>query len=101
MCLLEKGERKKAEETLKAGLTGKDCAEEDRVSLYFELGELYEGGNQLSEALDCFKYVAERDRFHRNAGERVDVLRQRLGLENDDGDAGAKAGGRKNRVSYV
>ncbi len=102
MCLLEKGERKKAEETLKTGLAGTGFSEEDRISLHFELGEIYEGGNQFSEALDCFKYVAERDRFHRNASERVDVLRQRLGLENDDNDAGAaKAGGRKNRVSYV
>ncbi len=97
ICLLEKGDREKAESAFKAGLDRPHLAESERVSLHYEMGELYEAWGRLPDALECFQYVADRDLFYRQAGERVASLRQRLGLE----AGGSGTGGARNRVSYV
>ncbi len=99
MCLMEKGEGKKAEETFKVGLSNAGIDESGRVSLQYELGVLYENSEQLLEALECFQFVTDRDLFYRDAGERAAELRRRLGLDDSSGNTGAGCG--KNRVSYV
>jgi len=99
ICLMEKGDRKQAAEAFRLGLANPDIDESGKISLQYEMGVVYETGEQFSEALECFQHVVERDLFYRDAGERVADLRRRLGLERDSVDSGA--GGGKNRVSYV
>ena len=101
ICLVEKGAFDQAEAAFKSGMAHPGLSEGERISLLYELGLLYEGWNKPLEALDSFQSVVDADLFFRDVGEKVAVLRKKLGMEagEDEDESGPK--GDKNRVSYV
>lgn len=96
LCLLEKGDFEQASETFKTGLALQDITEEERVSLYYELGLLFVACGQPLEALDSFQCVADVHPLFREVEDNIRNLRKELGLD----DNGAENSG-KNRVSYI
>ncbi len=101
MCFVEKGEFASAEATLKSGLGSEGLSEVQRISLYFELGLLYEAWGRPLDALEGYRNVAATDMFFRNVGERIEALKAQLGLEEPEEEDGSSEDGKKDRVSYV
>lgn len=104
LCLVERGSAEEAEGALREALDYPDLTDDQRISLHYEIGLLYEGQQRLLEALDSFQYVAEIDTFFRDVGQKIQQLRASLGLGDDaDGGNGGDSGpkGNKDRVSYV
>ncbi|MGE4578889.1 MAG: tetratricopeptide repeat protein [Desulfuromonadales bacterium] len=101
ICLAEKGSFENAEHTFKAGLANDGLDSEERISIYYELGLLYEVWGKPREAFECFKRVAAADSFFRNVSEKLSLLGQELGISgaagNDDGAGKSK----KDRISFV
>jgi len=101
ICLAEKGSFENAEHTFKAGLANDGLDSEERISIYYELGLLYEVWGKPREAFECFKRVAAADSFFRNVSEKLSLLGQELGVSgaagNDDGTGKSK----KDRISFV
>ncbi|MDW7643538.1 MAG: hypothetical protein SCI25_00695 [Desulfuromonadales bacterium] len=101
ICLAEKGSFENAEHTFKTGLANDGLDSEERISIYYELGLLYEVWGKPREAFECFKRVAAADSFFRNVSEKLTLLGQELGVSgaagNDDGVGKSK----KDRISFV
>jgi tetratricopeptide (TPR) repeat protein len=101
ICLLDKKDFEGAEASFKLGLSTSDLAENQKLSLFYELGLLYEAWDRPLDALDSFQSAADVDLFFRNVREKIQELRNRLGMEDgDNGDSNA-GNGSKDRVSYV
>ncbi len=101
ICLLDKKDFEGAETSFKLGLSTSGLAENQRISLFYELGLLYEAWDRPLDALDSFQSAADVDLFFRNVRDKIQGLRNRLGMEDgDDGDSN-EGGGGKDRVSYV
>jgi len=104
ICLLDKKDFEGAEASFKLGLSTPGLAENQRLSLFYELGLLYEAWDRPLDALDSFQNAADVDLFFRNVQEKIQELRSRLGMgegEGDNGDSNAGGGSNKDRVSYV
>jgi tetratricopeptide (TPR) repeat protein len=101
MCLVEKGSFDEAEDAFKSGMAHPGLSEGERISLLYELGLLYERWNKHLEALDSFQSVADADLFFRDVGEKVAVLRKKLGMDVGEVEGESRPKGDKNRVSYV
>ncbi len=101
MCLAEKGAFPEAEQAFLAGLGHPRLSIDERISLQYELGLLYEGWGRPEQALQAYNQVAGNDRFFRDVGEKIEALRRKLGLGNDATGADGAGGGGKNRVSYL
>ncbi|BCA80050.1 hypothetical protein [Desulfuromonas sp. AOP6] len=101
ICLAEKGSFENAEHTFKTGLANDGLDNEERISIYYELGLLYEVWGKPREAFECFKRVASADSFFRNVSEKLTLLGNDLGISraagNDDGAGKSK----KDRISFV
>jgi len=95
VCLAEQGKLEDAEAVFKNGLSYDRLNDGQRFSLYYEMGLLLERMDRPLDALDSFQYVADYDPFFRGVKDKVNGLRQQLGLEGDGG------GSRKDRVSYL
>ncbi len=100
ICLLDKKDFKGAEASFKLGLSTPDLATNQKLSLFYELGLLYEAWDRPLDALDSFQSAADVDLFFRNVREKIQELRNRLGMEDGDDDSNPGGGG-KDRVSYV
>jgi tetratricopeptide (TPR) repeat protein len=101
ICMMSKGDFERAAELFKQGLRLEKLAENDRLNLYFELGQLYVVQGRPLEALESFQQVADADISFRDVGDHICRLRSELGLD-DGGDIGGPAGGPgSNRVSYL
>jgi tetratricopeptide (TPR) repeat protein len=101
ICLIEKGSFDEAEKAFKSGLAHPGLTEGERISLLYEFGLLYERWNKHLEALDSFQSVADADLFFRDVGEKVAVLRRKLGMDVGEVEGESRPKGDKNRVSYV
>ncbi len=101
ICLAEKGSYEEAEKTFLAGLSQATLSVEERGSLKFELGLLYESWGRPLQALEAFESVAETDPFFREVGEKVEALRGKMGLGKNPEETDGKPSGKKNRVSYI
>jgi len=101
LCLADSGSLDEAEKAFRAAMEHERASDEERVSINYELGLLYERKERFSDALDCFQYVADTDIFHREVGEKIEALRRKLGLKEGNGDGQAGGKGSKDRVSYV
>jgi tetratricopeptide (TPR) repeat protein len=101
ICLLEKGSFDEAEDAFKSGMAHPGLSDGERISLLYELGLLYERWNKHLEALDSFQSVADADLFFRDVGEKVAVLRKKLGMDVGEVEGESRPKGDKNRVSYV
>ena len=99
ICQVDLGRFEAAEATFKAGLADRNLSSDGRMSLYYELGLLLEGRGRLEEALEAYQQVADLDLFYRNIGDKLQTLKNRLGVTNGVDGSGAK--GNKDRVSYV
>jgi tetratricopeptide (TPR) repeat protein len=101
ICLVDKKNFAEAESVFKIGLSTPDLVESQKISLFFEMGLLYEAWGRPLDALDSFQSVADIDLFFRNVQDMIHKLRDLLGMqEGKDNIPGGGTGG-KNRVSYV
>ncbi len=100
-CLVQKGDFESAVEAFREGLAVDDIKDEERISLYYELGLLYLGWKRPLEALDSFQCVADVQPFFRQVDEQIRKLRQELGLDDGEDKENSGNGSNKNRVSYI
>ncbi len=106
LCCVDKGDFEKGEESFRAALEGESLAEGQKMSLYYELGALYENWERPLDALDSFQFVADSDLFFRDVADRIDSLRKALGMS-DDSETSKKDTPEttpeesKDRVSYL
>jgi tetratricopeptide (TPR) repeat protein len=101
ICLFEKGAFEPAEKVFKSGLLYPGLNSSERISLFYEMGLLYEAWGRPLEALDSFQSAADADLFFRGVGEKIEALRKRLGLDVNAGKEDSGARGDKSRVSYI
>jgi tetratricopeptide (TPR) repeat protein len=100
-CLVQKGDFESAVDAFREGLAVDDIKDEERISLYYELGLLYLGWKRPLEALDSFQCVADIEPFFRQVDEQIRKLRKELGLDDGGGKENSGNGSNKNRVSYI
>lgn len=100
-CLVQKGDFETAVEAFREGLAVDDIKDEERISLYYELGLLYLDWKRPLEALDSFQCVADVEPFFRQVDEQIRKLRKELGLDDGGGVENSGNGSNKNRVSYI
>lgn len=100
-CLFIKGDFAQAEKVFKCGLTYSGLNADERLSLNYEMGLLYETWGRPLEALDSFQLVADVDLFFRDVGDKIEELRKTLGLDVNAGKDDPGAGGSRGRVSYI
>jgi tetratricopeptide (TPR) repeat protein len=100
-CLFAKGDLAQAEKVFKSGLVYPGLNTAERVSLYYEMGLLYEAWGRPLEALDSFQAAADVDLFFRDVGEKIETLRKNLGLDVNTDKEDTGAGGSRSRVSYI
>jgi tetratricopeptide (TPR) repeat protein len=100
-CLVQKGDFEKAVDAFREGLAVDDIKNEERISLYYELGLLYLGWKRPLEALDSFQCVADVEPFFRQVDEQIRKLRKELVLDDGGGKETPRNGSNKNRVSYI
>jgi tetratricopeptide (TPR) repeat protein len=101
LCLVEKQDFAGAEMVLKQGLAIPGLTEVQRVSLFYDLGLVYESWKRPLDALDSFQSVADADMFYRNVQEKILDLRRQLGMEGGGEDDSEGNAGGKDRVSYI
>jgi tetratricopeptide (TPR) repeat protein len=101
ICLIEKGAFERAVTVFKTGLALVDLKAEERTSLYYELGLLYQSWGRSLEALDSFQCVADVEPFFREVETKIRALRKELGLDDNGGSENSGNGSGKNRVSYI
>jgi tetratricopeptide (TPR) repeat protein len=101
ICLIEKGAFERAVKVFKTGLALVDIKAEERTSLYYELGLLYQSWGRSLEALDSFQCVADVEPFFREVETKIRALRKELGLDDNGGSENSGNGSGKNRVSYI
>lgn len=101
LCQGDKGDFKGAETTLKLGLALPGLTATQRMSIYYDLGQVYELVQRPLEALECFQSVHDVDMFYRDVQAKIHSLRQQLGLGGDDHEGPAGSAGGKHRVSYI
>lgn len=75
MIHLESGELDKAADAYIRGLSAEKKSVEQEMSLYYDLGNVYEMKNSAAEALYYFEKIARRDPGYRDVQERIDALR--------------------------
>lgn len=100
-CLFMKGDFEQAEKVFKSGLVYPGLNADERISLYYEMGLLYEAWGRPLEALDSFQLVADADLFYRSVGEKIEEIRKMLGLDVNADKEDIGAGGNRGRVSYI
>lgn len=83
LCYVDKGNFEQGEESFKAALAGDSLVEGQKLSLYYELGVLYENWERPLEALDSFQFVADCDLLFRDVADRIESLRKVLGMTDD------------------
>lgn len=99
ICQVDLGRFEAAETTFRAGLVDRKLSADAQMSLCYELGLLLESRGRLEEALEAYQQVADLDLFYRSIGDKLQNLKNRLGISNGTDASGAK--GNKDRVSYV
>jgi tetratricopeptide (TPR) repeat protein len=99
-CQVEMNDFGKAEDSFKEALEQTNAPEEVRVALQYELGLLYEATGRLPEALEKFQIVADLDLFFRDVTDKLKLLRQTLGLD-EDIEAAIAPHSNRDRISFV
>jgi tetratricopeptide (TPR) repeat protein len=74
MIFLEQGDLEKAAEAYVRGLSASQKTIDQEMSLYYDLGTVYEMKGSASEALYYFKKIARRDPGYRDVRERIEAL---------------------------
>ena len=100
-CQLEMGQADAAEATYRRALEIPLLSEEGRLVLCYELGLLYEILGRKQEALDNYQVVANIDLFFRDVTDKLRVLRQELGIDDQAIEAVSEGGGGRDRISFV
>ncbi|MEZ4374175.1 MAG: tetratricopeptide repeat protein [Polyangiaceae bacterium] len=75
MIHLEQGDLDHAAEAYVRGLAAQNKTVEQEMSLYYDLGNVYEMKGSAAEAVYYFEKIARRDPGYRDVKERIDALR--------------------------
>jgi len=95
LCYVDKGDFEKGEEAFRAALASTTIDEGQRLSLYYELGALYEAFQHPQEALASYRFVADADPEFRDIAEKVARLSQ------GDDSASTNSSASKDRISFL
>lgn len=75
MIYLEQGDLDRAAEAYVRGLAAQNKTVEQEMSLYYDLGNVYEMKGSAAEAVYYFEKIARRDPGYRDVKERIEALR--------------------------
>src|SRR5690606_2009357 len=75
MIYLEQGDVDRAAEAYVRGLAAQNKTIEQEMSLYYDLGNVYEMKNSAAEAVYYFEKIARRDPGYRDVTDRIDALK--------------------------
>lgn len=75
MIHLEQGDLDRAAEAYVRGLAAQNKTVEQEMSLYYDLGNVYEMKGSAAEAVYYFEKIARRDPGYRDVKERIEALR--------------------------
>ena len=102
LCHVDKGDFEQGEKSFLAALDGESLEEGQRLSLYYELGVLYENWERPLDALESFTMVADSDLSFRDVGERLALLRKTLDMpEEGAGPSEEPPIENKDRISFL
>jgi len=79
LCHREKGAFSEAVQKFKAGLHLQPINEQEKLSLYYEIGLTYEALNDASEALYYFEMVMKKEPGYRDVGARIESMQRSNG----------------------
>ena len=99
LCFLDKGDTDRAEQSYRAALASDALGKDQELSLYYDLGTLYQESGRPQDALASFRMVSEQDANFRDLVSRIAGLQKLLGSATDDTPADAAGG--KNRISFL
>jgi len=100
-CQLDMGRPDAAEGTFRQALDIPLLSEEGRRVLCYELGLLYEVLGRKQEALDNYQIVANIDLFFRDVTDKLKMLRQELGIDDQAIEDVSEAVNGRDRISFV
>lgn len=92
-CYRSMQQFEKAEEVLTDGLSAPDLGMDERITLYYETGLLYEECDRHADALASYQVVEDKKPDFRDVAKKVAELKKTLGIEDGPDD--------HSRVSYV
>ncbi|NIQ95892.1 MAG: hypothetical protein GWO11_00100 [Desulfuromonadales bacterium] len=98
VCLAEKGDFADAERAFREGLELSSASNEERLSLHYELGLLYEAWERPGEAVHEFRQVQAVRSDFRDVRDKIAELGGDDTGENTDPENNS---GGKDRISYV
>jgi tetratricopeptide (TPR) repeat protein len=101
LCWVDQGDFAKGESSFRAALEGESLAVGQQLSLYYELGALYENWQRPLDALESFKRVADSDLFFRDVADRLDRLRKSLDLTEKTDAPQTSTAESKDRISFL
>lgn len=111
LCMVEKGQYSEAINRFKDALHSPGIGDQESTGLYFEMGNVYEKLEDLTEALFYFKKVYKRDNKFRDVTTRLKALVKVVGGKkgDDSGKASSQEGGNKagakssskDKISYM
>ncbi len=94
ICYAERGEFPQAEKAFREGLALPQLSPPEQLSIFYELGMVYQAWGRSEEALKSFEQVSGADAGFRDVAEKLEELRQQA-VDRE------QAGGGKSRISYV
>ncbi len=102
LCYTEMGQTVKAVESFTNALKFPAISEQEKTSLYYELGRALELGERPQDALTQYKQVYKRDAAFRDVAEKIQRLSQSRSHDNpsDNQTPGHSTNG-KNKISYM
>jgi len=100
LCFIEKGDYRTSEAVFKEALDTPGLPISQRLSLFYELGLMYQSSGDLESALNSFRDAAHIDSFFRDVGAKIDALQNELGQEDEFGEI-ADQKPVKDRISFI
>lgn len=94
LCYSDKGDFEKSEEAYKAALSSTSIDENQRMSLHYDLGQLYENSQRPEDALASYQFVADADPHFRDIAEKIAAISK-------GGSSSSAAEKNKDRISFL
>ncbi|MCW8858201.1 MAG: tetratricopeptide repeat protein [Deltaproteobacteria bacterium] len=99
LCFSDKSEYENAEKVFQQALDSQYLEEIQQLNLGYELGLLYERAERPSDALISYQQVLSLDRNYRDVGEKISLLKNSLGIPDDEPGSGVEES--KERISFL
>lgn len=96
LCFADKGDYSNAEKLFRQALASEHLEEDQRLSLGYELGSLFERSEQPEQALASYQSVLGQDASYRDVEEKVAALQQQL-----PADVAEPIEAKKERISFL